>query len=101
MLKIDINEIKNIKDELDTLDEDEVAFVEDNNETKYVIMPVSQYDEIESFRCFLDEGQMPNSNVKIITNASYDLTYDEYEKIRKQLIEVIDKTLKPNPEKFN
>ena len=101
MLKIDINEIKNIKDELDTLDEDEVAFVEDNNETKYVIMPVSQYDEIESFRSFLDEGQMPNSNVKIITNASYDLTYDEYEKIRKQLIEVIDKTLKPNPEKFN
>lgn len=101
MLKIDINKIKNIKDELDTLDEDEVAFVEDNNETKYVIMPISQYDEIDSFKSFLDEGQMPNSNVKIITNASYDLTYDEYEKIRKQLIEVIDKTLKPNPEKFN
>lgn len=101
MLKIDINELKNIKDDLKSLDDDEVAFIEEENETKFVIMPAGQYDELESFRSFLDEGRVKTSNVKIITNATNELTYDEYEKIKKQLIEVIDKTLKPNPEKFN
>lgn len=102
MLKIDISKLEDIKEDLKMLDEDEVAFVNDGNNTKYVIMNADLYDELEYFKSLLDESsQMANSNIRVITNATNDLTYDEYEKIRKQLIEVIDKTLKPNPEKFN
>lgn len=101
MVNIDIKKLKNIQKDLETLDENDVAYIQDEGESKYVIMPINQFDEIDSFRSLLEDNQTNHSNVKIITNAFNELTYDEYEKIRDQLIEVLDKTLKPNPEKYN
>lgn len=101
MLNIDIKELNEIKEELDELSGDEAIFVEDNGNAKYVILPIEQYDELDSLRDLLD-GKIENgAAVKIVSNQGNELTYEEYEKIRKQLVDVFDKTFKPNPEKLN
>ena len=101
MLKIDLEKTEKLKNELDSLEEDEECFLCEEGESKYVVLPVEKYDLLDSYRSFFEGDQLNNGNVKIITNAMNELSYDEYEAIRKQLIEVIDKTFKPNPEKFN
>lgn len=103
MQNIDIKYLKEIKEELEELQEDDAIFVDDNNDTKYVILPIETYDLLESYRSILegDKQESLNPNVKIISNAINELSYDEYETIKKQLMEVFEKTFKPKPEKLN
>lgn len=104
MQKIDIKQLKEIKEELDQLEEDDAIFVDENNDTKYVILPVGLYDMLESYRSLLEGDKIPTngSDVKIISaNTPSELSYDEYETIKKQLMEVFDKTFRPKPDKLN
>lgn len=101
MLNIDIKELKEIKEELDELHADDAIFVEENGDTKFVILPIEQFDELESYRDLLDGKVENGAAVKIVSNQKNELTYEEYEKIRKQLVDIFDKTFKPNPEKLN
>ena len=101
MINIDIKELNEIEEELNELSEDEVIFVEKDGQARYAILPIEQYDELDSYRDLLD-GKVENGTaVKIVSPNHNELTYEEYEKIRKQLVDVFDKTFKPNPEKLN
>ena len=98
-MNIDIKELNDLRDKLEDLEEDDVLFVEENGEKKFAIMTMSQYEMIEAI---LNPNKITSApNVRVINTGDIELTYDEYEKVKKQLIEVIDKTFKPKPEKLN
>lgn len=101
MKNIDIKDLYEIKEDLDCIED--VIFVDDNNETKYAILPIDEYDDLVSLKDMVEDklGNLKEPSVKIISNKDSELTYEEYEKIRKQLVDVFDATFKPKPEKLN
>lgn len=99
-MSIDINRIKDIKEELDALKEDDILYVNEDQKAKYVIMPVELYDSLEEAMVLLDSPLM-SPQVKVINSDDFELSYDEYERIKNQLVEIIEKTLMPKPEKLN
>lgn len=98
-MNIDIKDLKKIQPQLAQL-KDDVLFIEKEGNAKYVIMPIDMFDEIEGF---IDVINNKDSRplVKIANPSELQLTYEEYESIKKQIIEAVDKTFKPNPEKLN
>ena len=98
MNSVDIKELENIKDKLESLEEDDILFVDDDGETRYVLMPVEHYDYIEEV---VSQTQNMMPRIKIINSEDFELTYDEYEAVKKQLNDMIEKTFKPKPEKLN
>lgn len=103
MQNINIKDLESIKEELEKLEDDDVIFVNDEQGPKYALISIDNYDDLESYRGLIEDAEdsMANASVKIISNKQNNLTYDEYEKIKKQLVEVFDKTFKPNPNKLN
>lgn len=99
-MNIDIKRIENLKEELATLEENEVCFVEDKGISKYVIIPMSAYEEYEEISSLIND----NSSKPIIRVAGaneIDVTYEEYEKIKQQINDAVDQAFKPKPEKLN
>lgn len=99
-MSIDINRIKDVMDELQSLKEDEVLYVSEDQKTKYVIMPIELYDSLDEAKQLLDSSFM-NTQVKVLNSDDFELSYDEYERVKNQLMEIIEKTLMPKPEKLN
>lgn len=99
-MSIDINRIKDVMDELQSLKEDEVLYVSEDQKTKYVIMPIELYDSLDEAKQLLDSSFM-NPQVKVLNSDDFELSYDEYERVKNQLMEIIEKTLMPKPEKLN
>ena len=98
-MNVDIKKLKNIKEELDNLSKDDVLFVEEKGISKYVLLPIELYDEVEDIVKFSQEMNKPQ--VRIVNNNDIDLSYEEYEQIKSQIMEAVDKTFKPKPEKLN
>ena len=98
-MNIDIRKIQEIKDELDSLNENDVLFIEDEGNVKYAIMPIELYDSMEDLMSVLN-GQNGTS-VRSATPDDLDLSYDEYERIKKQIMDAVEKTFMPKPEKLN
>lgn len=98
-MNIDIKKIENIRKELENLDQEDVLFVDEDGHSQYVIMPIEQYEFIESF---LDINKVEATpNVKIIGAEDLEMTYDQYENVKRQLNEIFEKVFKPKPEKLN
>ena len=100
VMSIDLNKLEQIKDELDALSEDEVLYVNDDGKAKYVLMPIEMYENIEEMMSFLNSPVF-NPQVKVVNNGDFELSYDEYERIKNQIMEIVEKTLMPKPEKLN
>ena len=98
-MNVDLKKLKNITEELNELGKDDVLFVEDKGISKYVLMPIELYDEVEDLIKY--SKALANPQVKIISNEDIELSYEEYERIKSQIIEAVDKTFKPKPEKLN
>lgn len=98
-MNVDIKKLKNIKEELDNLSKDDVLFVEEKGISKYALLPIELYDEVEDIVKFSQEMNKPQ--VRIVNNNDIDLSYEEYEQIKSQIMEAVDKTFKPKPEKLN
>ena len=98
-MNVDIKELENIRKQLESLDEEDVLFIDEEGNTRYVIMPVTQYDLIEEMLNQSQNLSMPR--VKIINGNELELTYDEYEAVKKQINDIIEKNFKPKPEKLN
>lgn len=97
-MNIDIGKLSEIKEELESLKEDDVLFVNDNNSAKYVIAPIQLYDRIEDL---LHSYDFYSPQVKVVNSDDFELSYDEYERIKNQIMELVEKTLMPKPEKLN
>ena len=100
-MNIDIEKVKDIKNELMSLyDEEEVLFIEEDGEAKYAIMNIVDFKDLkEIMDLFDDKG--PKRIVKFSGLEDIDVSYEDYEKIREQVLEAFDKTFKPKPEKLN
>ncbi|MDO4940385.1 MAG: hypothetical protein Q4E33_01675 [Erysipelotrichaceae bacterium] len=97
---VDIKKLKNIKNELDCLNqEDNVLFVNENGTSKYVIMTSELYDEIEQTKEMLDNVNTPGFIIN--SNEDIELTYEQYETIKKNVLKMLDDALKPKPENLN
>lgn len=97
-MNIDIKELENIKDKLERLSYDDVLFVDEDGKNKYVIMPVDIYDTIEDTMSLLNSS---NPQVRIANPEDIELSYDEYERVKQQILDAVEKTLMPKPEKLN
>ena len=102
MKSIDIDEIKNIKTELEDL-EDEILYITENNQNKYVVLPVKLIEEAQSaFNVFDNTNDLSkNTQIRVINANNFELTYDEYESVKEQIMDAFEKTFKPKPEKLN
>ena len=104
MQNIKIDRLKNIAEELENLGEDDVLFVDDDNKTCYAIMPIAYFDKLDVYRELQEnEGSLCNAQVKIMGGNGIveELSFDDYEKIRSQLLEIFDKSFKPKSDKLN
>lgn len=97
-MNIDIKELENIKDKLERLSYDDVLFVDEDGKNKYVIMPVDIYDAIEDTMSLLNSS---NPQVRIANPEDIELSYGEYERVKQQILDAVEKTLMPKPEKLN
>ena len=96
MATIELERIKDIEEELENLEETEVLFVEENGVEKYAIMNIHYYDMIEEVAAMLQAPQ-----VNIARPEDFELSYDEYERVKNQIMDIVEKTLMPKPEKLN
>ena len=97
-MNIDIKELENIKDRLEALSYEDVIFVDEDGKNKYVIMPVETYDLVENTMSLLNND---NPQVRIANPEDIELSYDEYERVKQQILDAVEKTLMPKPEKLN
>ena len=98
-MNVDIKKLEAIKEELEALEEDDVLFVEDGDKAPYVLMRTEHYDFIEEL--YKQSQGIMSPRVKVISGDNFELTYDEYEAVKKQLNDIIEQTFKPKPEKLN
>lgn len=99
MANIDISKLSNISDELEDLKGSEVLFVDENAQSRYVIMPIELFDQLEDLIYMMKEpATLP---VIRFSGDDIELSYDEYERIKNQIMEAVEKTLMPKPEKLN
>lgn len=98
-MNIDIERLKEIKEELDAMNEADVLYIDQDRKAKYVIMPVELYDTLEDLLNVLNTPV--SASVRIAAPEEIDLSYDEYERIKKQIMEAVEKTFMPKPEKLN
>lgn len=100
-MNIDIEKVKDIKNELMGLyDDEEVLFIEEDGEVKYAIMNIIDFKDLKEIMDLFD-GKGTKHVVRFSGLEDIDVSYEDYEKIRKQVIEEFDKTFKPKPEKLN
>ena len=99
MANIDINKLEELKDELDFLGTEDVLFIEEDGEEKYAVIPIELYNSVEDFLALLNDASA--GPVVKVDGANLELSYDEYEKIKNQILEMVEKTLMPKPEKLN
>ena len=97
-MSINIDELANIKDLLSTLDDESVLYVEEDGENKYVIMTSSLYEGVAEVAEALKNGAATAIKVAM---PSFDLSYEDYENIKRQVDESLDKAFRPKPEKLN
>ncbi len=98
-MNIDIERLKEIREELDAMNEADVLYIDQDRKAKYVIMPVELYDTLEDLLNVLNTPV--SASVRIAAPEEIDLSYDEYERIKKQIMEAVEKTFMPKPEKLN
>lgn len=99
-MNIDIERLKDIRDELAGLDKDEAIFIDENGYSKYVIITSETYDKVEDLLMAINGTEIFKPEIRVIGNDS-ELTYEEYERIKAVIMEVVEKTLKPKAEKLN
>ena len=93
-MEIDVKKIKGLDEGFDVLDsnEDDTVYITEDGSVKYVMLTSEEYDLLVE--------KMPSASIRVL-NPMGDITYDEYEEIKRQVLEALDKTFKPKPEKLN
>ena len=99
MANIDINRLDELKDELAFLNQDDVLFIEEDGQEKFAVVPIDLFNSVEDFLELLNEAS--SGPVVKVDSSNLDLSYDEYERIKNQIMEMVEKTLMPKPEKLN
>lgn len=99
MKRIDIKEIE--LDELSTMVKKEAILVKENGLDSFLIVDANQYTELVNLVEADQNVHAEPLGVKIVTNAEIELTDEEYEKIKAQLLEALDSTFKRKKERLS
>ena len=98
-MNIDIEKIREVKEELDALNPNDILYIEEDGKAKYAVVPIELFDQLEDVLTMMNTPF--DTSVRIAAPDEIDLTYDEYERIKKQIMEAVEKTFMPKPEKLN
>ena len=99
-MNIDIKELENIKEELyASEDNGDVLFIDEDGKSRFALLPIDLYDAVEDIVEMLNNAN--GATVKIATPENIDLSYDEYERIKEQIMDAVDRVFMPKPEKLN
>lgn len=99
MAKIDIDKLGELKDEMAFLEEEDVLFVEEDGQNRYVVVPIEIYDAVEDLMEMFSHAN--HAPIIKVDSSNLELSYDEYERIKDQIMDAVEKTLMPKPEKLN
>lgn len=102
-MNIDIKDLELIRDDLEKLADDDLIMINDQGEPRFVIMPVAAFEGLEQFAQLLSSPPVKSGSptISIVGPNKLELSYDEYEQVRKQILDVFDKTFKPDPGKLS
>ena len=99
-MDIDVKDLKEIQYELDSLKDDEILYVNEDGENRYVILKAAFFEQIRDLAAMIAEhNKMVEMNWQPVENV--ELTYEEYETVKEQIIDALEKTFMPKPEKLN
>ena len=98
-MKIDINKLENLRDVLYDLKEDEVLEIYEDGKKCFVLLNAGFFKQIEDLSIMIAESNRMRENMQPVENL--ELTYEEYETVKEQVMEALEKTLMPKPEKLN
>lgn len=93
MIEIDI---KDIDLENDNLDPNETYVIKVDGIKKYIL---TSYEVFEDFKD--DVYTIKPQGVKVVTQGEVDINEVEYEELKKQLLDALEETLKPNVKKLS
>lgn len=102
MKTIKIKTIKELKEAIKGLDEDCIKFLIDDK--SFVAVSNEGYDLICMVEELMEDEEKNNDMVKVVTNNANlndELSFDQYESLKKQVVDALDKALKPHIEKLN
>ena len=77
----------------------DILYIEEDGKAKYAVVPIELFDQLEDVLTMMNTPF--DTSVRIAAPDEIDLTYDEYERIKKQIMEAVEKTFMPKPEKLN
>lgn len=97
---IDISKLENIRKQLDSLQDNDALFVNENGIEKYAILPVETYNKVCDLLDALDATNPLNARIDIIGDRQ-QLTYEEYERVKSLIMEAVEKAFKPRADKLN
>ena len=104
MEKMDIKEIKDFKECLELVEDDKALVLADGKEEKYAVITMNDYSIYQDLLA-LDRQIHPfkygSPEIRLMADEDFEITYEEYENIKKQILEALDKTFKPKLEKLN
>lgn len=95
--KIDISEVENIRDTLDQMQEDDIVYLMKGEDEQYAIMTVEYFRLLEEVSLILTQGP----KIDIQGNPDFELTYDQYERVKNIVLDLLEQTFMPKPENLN
>ena len=97
-MEIRWDELDELKDELELLNDDEVLTISKDGEERFVVLPKARYDEVRDLLTMIEEAR---KNPIQVFPEDFEISYEEYEAVKEQIIDALEKTLLPKPEKLN
>lgn len=98
VITVDLEKLKEIQEELDELkDGDVISVIDENNEMKFAIVNQEYYNMFENLADMVLNPPKVNINQLGIAN----LSYEEYENIKEQVLDALERYLMPKPENLN
>lgn len=103
MSKIRITNIEDLKKLIKTIDEDGSYEIELDDNCRFFAVSDDDYALLCNIKDMLEEDiRQDNQTVKVVSNdPGQELSFEQYEILKKQINEALDKTLKPKAEKLN
>ncbi|MBQ1507911.1 MAG: hypothetical protein IIZ47_00680 [Erysipelotrichaceae bacterium] len=97
-MEINWKELEDLKDELEILGDDEVLSILKDGEERFVVLTKAHFDEIRDLAVMIEEAR---KNPIQVFPEDFEISYEEYEAVKEQIIDALEKTLLPKPEKLN
>ena len=91
-MKIDINEISDIKKLLHQIKTDEPLTISENYEEKYIVLTTEAYDELEASAKSnsVDLETLSNANIQVIGPENLELSQEDLEELKETLLDFIE-----------